>query len=243
MIRTILIDDEKRSRDSLEKLLVNYCQDIEILAKVESVDLAIKAIDELNPDVVFLDIQMPEKDGFALLEHYKNLPFKVIFTTAFNEYAIKAIKWAALDYLLKPIDIDELQVAVQKVTDQKELVNEDHAQVLNDAKNGKNVDKLVVAVPNGFKIIKLSEIIRFEAAGNYSEIYLENKQRILSSKTIKEFEDLLTGKRFFRLHRSHLISLEFIEEFKKGRSAVVIMADGKEIALSRDRKSDFLKLF
>jgi len=243
MLNAIIVDDEKGGRDFLEKLLNKYCKNVFVLSKVKSVDHAIAAIDDLCPDIVFLDIQMPGKDGFKLLDHYVDPPFKVIFTTAHDEYAIKALRWSALDYLLKPIESSELIHAVSLAELNIEFPSNEQKELANQIRRGKHSDKLIVASGNGFKFIKIDQIIRVSASGNYSEIYLLENQRILTSRPIRDYDDMLRPLGFFRVHRSHLINLEYIAEYKDGRSGSLTMDDGFELSIARDRKVAFLKLF
>ena len=242
MIKVIIVDDEKRSRSTLEKLLVNFCTGVEVLAKAASVDEAKSLIDLHKPDLVFLDIQMPEKDGFELLSLFENIPFKVIFTTAYDEYAIKAIKWSALDYLLKPIDIDELQQALDRANKLETNLSKDQQKIVDEVNEKGRSDRIVIHINSGFKFIKVKDILRLEASGNYTYIFTKEGDKILATKSISDYENLLTNG-FFRLHRSHMVNLDCVKEFKKGRSGSVIMTDGMEIAIARDRKSRFLNIF
>lgn len=242
-LQAVIVDDEAKSRSLLEALCDNYCEDLEIVGKAASVPEAIQIIDELNPDLVFLDIRMPVKSGFALIEHYKEkVPFEVVFTTAHDEYALKAFKVSAVGYLLKPIEIDELSKAVEKVRTRSTICeNTNRLKILTEAISSGKMDKIALATTDGFTFVKSRDIIRCEAQGNYTYVYLEDDTSLLITKTLKHYEEVLPRVDFFRAHKSHLINLNFVRRFIKGKQGMVEMTDGKFIEVSLRKRESLLE--
>ena len=244
-IRSIIIDDEYKSRDNLRVLLTEYCPAIEIVAEADSAVTALKLIKQLAPDLLFLDIEMPGASGFQLLQ---SLPatrnFEVIFVTAYDKYGIAAVKACAIDYILKPIDVMELSGAVDKVIAQiapqqenqrlKELVANMNKPVAENRIAFPLSDKIVFALPE--------DIIRMEAAGNYTHVYLSGDKKLIVCKTLKEYNDLLIDRDFIRTHQSHLINRHKITAWIKTEGGAVAMEDGSQIPVSRQRKDEVLKL-
>ncbi len=245
MIKAVIIDDEKNAVEVLEMQLNQFCQDVTVLATCNGGKEGVKAIKELQPDLVFLDIEMPHINGFDVLEQTKELNYKVIFTTAYDQFAIKAFKFSAIDYLLKPIDIIDLQNAVEKAK------KETHAPSLEDKIKSlveqyypaKNRQKVALPVGNMLEFFDVDEIIRVESDSNYSHIFLANQKKITLSKTLKDVEENIKGEPFFRVHQSHLINTNHVEKAVKGENAYVVMKDGTTITVSRNRKEDFFELF
>ncbi len=238
----IIVDDEAKARKVLRSMCVEYCSNLTILAEADSVDSAKELIDQHNPDFVFLDIRMPVKNGFQLMESYDPIPFKVIFTTAYDEYAVQAFKFAAVEYLLKPIDIDELVGAVEKIRKSRRKSNEDEKMValkMNINENAGN--RIALSTAEGYIFVSPSKIIRCEAYGNYTRVFQEGTKPILITKTLKYFDELLTDMDFFRAHKSHLINLHHTRQFLKGKAAKIIMSDGSEVEVSVRRRDALVK--
>ncbi len=243
MLKAVIVDDEKNARESLNYLVNTYCgEKVKIVFMAENIKEAIKAVDDYNPDIVFLDIQMKNETGFDFLSQLKNINFSIIFTTAFNQYAIHAIKFSALDYLLKPIDITELQNAIDKACFKS---IESPLQYQNYIKNSSITDsenmKLAISTVNGLVFIPINEIIHCKAEKSYTLFKLYNNVEVISTKNLKYFEEILTEYHFFRIHYSHLVNLREIKNYIKGDGGHVIMSDNSEIEVSRRRKNEFLK--
>ena len=245
-IRTIIVDDEKGARESLAKMAEKYCPHIEVIAKADSMKTAYEAINELNPDLVFLDIEMPNGNAFDLLEKFKEIDFEIIFTTAYDHYAIKAIKFSAIDYILKPIDPEELVQAVNRLENkvgQKELLNKKFTALLSNLKPENKIKKVAVIEGDGIMFVNISEIIRCEAANNFALFILTDKREVVGTRSLSEYEQLLSEENFMRVHRAHLINLNHIKKFKqiKGEGGTVIMIDDSKVDVSRRSKQELLE--
>ena len=243
--KVVIIDDEKHGRDLLRKLIPNISSDFIIAGEAFSVDSGIEIINETQPDVVFLDIELSDRSGFEILQHFGDIQFSVIFATAYNYYAIKAIKFSALDYLVKPIDETELSLALEKVRNkntggQNEKSRFDLALRLMDKTNP---DKIAIPTNKGYVFLDIHDIVRCSSENNYTRFHLNNKTTILTSHTLKEYETLLKGLDFFRVHNSHLINMKYVQSFVKGKGGIVLMKDGSEIEVSTRRKELFLQHF
>lgn len=244
MLKSIIVDDELKSRESLKKMLAAFCQDVEVLDTCQNVAEAVKAIDEFKPDVVFLDVQMQGETGFDLLSTLDDIDFEVIFTTAYSEYALKAIKFSAVDYLLKPIDIDDLQKAVAKVEKkQSPNVADRLKQLLQNLKGGSSIENYKLALPTaeGLTFIKTNEILYCKASGNYTEIFMEGGKKHLVSRPLKEYDDLLSDHTFFRIHHSYLINLNGVKSYIRGEGGQVVMSDNATLDVSRRKKEAFME--
>lgn len=243
MLKAIIVDDEEKNREGLAKMIDQFCHDVAVVGKAESASAAKKAIQEHQPDLVFLDIEMPGGNGFSLLEEMPNPNFQVIFTTAHADYAIKAIKFAALDYLLKPININELKTAVEKA-----IINMNAAQdgsllkkkieVLKDNRKNEGFDFEKIALPtsDGIDFYEIREILRCEADRAYCKFHMLNGQKVVVSKPLKEFEDLLEECNFFRVHKSNMINLNQIKKYVKGKGGYLILSDDSHVDVSVRRK-------
>ena len=243
MKKVLIIDDEKRIRDFVKRMIDSFNLDVEVFTDGENVETGIESINRIQPDIVFLDIQMPDGTGFDLLNRVKDKKFELIFITAFQEYAIMAIKFSALDYILKPIDEEELKTALQNAIDTVDFKKEDsqfEALTHNLQTNQKR--KLVLKTQESVHVVDLSEIIRCEADKNYTFFYLNNGKKILVSRTLKDFETLLSNHGFFRVQQSHLINLEYIERYDKHEGGSVIMKDGSAVPLSPAKKDQFFNM-
>jgi two-component system, LytTR family, response regulator len=246
MIKAVIIDDEKNALEVLEMQLHQFCKDVSVIAICNGGKEGVKAIIELQPDLVFLDIEMPHVNGFDVLDQTKNMNYQVIFTTAYDQFAIKAFKFSAIDYLLKPIDIIDLQNAVEKAKKENRNYSlEDKIKLLVEQyqQPQKNNKKIALPIGNMLEFFDVDEIIRVESDSNYSHIYLTNKKKITLSKTLKDVEENIKGEPFFRVHQSHLINTNHIDKAVKGENAYVVMKDGTTITVSRNRKEDFFELF
>ncbi len=240
LIKTIIIDDEEDARQMLRLLLKKYTS-IEIIGEAASVEEGIALIETSNPMLVLLDIELTDGTGFDLLNYFPEAEFQVVFVTAYDEFAIKAFKYNAIDYLLKPIDPLELEKVVQKV--QKGLQPDWAKQVdalLSTVKERK-IEKVLLGTSEGIHVVKLSEISHIEAEGSYSNIFLINKERLIVSKNMKELESLLDPNLFFRTHQSHIVNLNFVKKILKDEGGLILLQDNSKVPISRRRKEDFLK--
>ncbi|RYY68202.1 MAG: response regulator transcription factor [Chitinophagaceae bacterium] len=245
MIRTIIIEDEPVSRDMMTLMLQRHKADIEIVDACSNPTDGIESIAKYQPDLVFLDIQMPKMNGFDMLQKISPINFEVVFTTAFDQYAINAIKISALDYLLKPIDSEELALAIEKckVRLQDKKPFNQFGNLFNNLTNKNPLDKtLALSASDGISFIKMSDILRVEANGRYAKFYLLNKDTILVSKTLGDFEEILSVNQFFRIHDSSIINLNHVKKYIRGDGGTVILSDNTELDVARRRKEEFVKL-
>ncbi len=245
MIRAIIIDDEKKSREVLTGLLVMFCKQVEVIAEADCVKTGLEVLSKHTIDVVFLDIQMPDGSGFKLLEKIEKPDFDIIFTTAYDQYAIKAIRHSALDYLLKPIIPEELQNAVNKIElkKQKEKIDKNLEVLLSNIKApGKKSSKIILSTAEKIHIIEIENIIRCESDNYYTRFFFTNAKPILISKTLKENEELLSEHNFLRLHKSHLVNIKYIKSFIRNDGGYIVMSDGSEVPVSRRKKEKVLEI-
>ncbi|MBM3165709.1 MAG: response regulator transcription factor [Bacteroidetes bacterium] len=243
MKKILIIDDEKRIRDFVKRIIDSFGFDVEVYTDGENVETGLSAINALKPDIVFLDIQMPDGTGFDLLNQLGDKPFELIFITAFQEYAIMAIKFSALDYILKPIDAEELKIALQNALDTMDLKKEEiQFEALSQNLNTSQKRKLVLKTQESVHVVDLSEIIRCEADKNYTFFFLNSGKKILVSRTLKDFDLLLTNHGFFRVQQSHLVNIEYIDRYDKTEGGSVIMKDGAAVPLSIAKKDQFFQL-
>lgn len=246
MYKTIIVDDEPKNMRILKKLLQDYCPQISIISEAGDVNAAHKIITELNPEIVLLDIEMPYGNAFDLLDKLMPVKFEVIFITAYNNYSIKAFRYSAVDYLLKPVDIRELQDATQKAINRitANRINEHVSLLLSNLKDNANSNpKIAVPTPEGYVFVHIEDIIRCESNGAYTYIYTVKKERVVASKNIKEYEEILPKTNFFRIHNSHLVNLNRILRYNKGRGGTVTMEDGTELEVASRRRTEFLDNF
>lgn len=243
-MRVMIVEDEPHSRMSLENLLRDYCPDTEVVAGCDNVSDGIRQINVKRPDLLFLDIEMPGGNGFELLEQCSELDFEVIFTTAFEHYALKAIKFSALDYLLKPIDIDELKEAVQKVMQKNVRATENIklSTLLQNLNKSKADQTIALATSEGLEFIRVSDIHYCQAEGSYTHFHLTNG-KLLVSKNLKEYEILLADYGFFRVHNSFVVNLSEVARYVKGDGGYLVMKNGDTVGLSGRRKEAFIRLF
>ena len=241
MKKVLIIDDENRTRDLIAKMIDSFGFDVETIPEGESVESGINAIIKNKPDIVFLDIQMPDGTGFDVIRSIENKTFEVIFITAHEEFAIKAIKFSALDYLLKPVDTLELKAALEKaiiaVDQRKEGVQFD---ALQSNINPNEKKRLVLKTQESVHVVELDDIIRCEADRNYTSFFLIGNRKILVSKTLKEYETLLSGHNFLRVQQSHLVNIDYVDRYDKKNGGAVVMKDGSEVPLSPAKREAFL---
>jgi two-component system LytT family response regulator len=243
MKKVLIIDDEKRIRDFVKRMIDSFGLDLTVYTDGENVETGLASIERLKPDIVFLDIQMPDGTGFDLLNRVKEKNFELIFITAFQEYAIMAIKFSALDYILKPIDEEELKTAIINAIDTIDFKKDDtQFEALSHNLMPNQKRKLVLKTQESVHVVDLSDIIRCEADKNYTFFYLSNGKKILVSRTLKDFETLLSNQGFFRVQQSHLINLDFIDRYDKQEGGSVILKDGSSVPLSPAKKEQFFTL-
>jgi two-component system LytT family response regulator len=240
-MKVFIVEDEVHSRKTLINFLTKYHKQCTVVGSAETVSEAIKKIVEVKPELLFLDIDLPDGNGFEILNHLSQPWPAVIFVTAYNQYAVKAFQVSAIDYLLKPVDPELLKKAIDKVSDittsQSDNVKRSEAFSSN---TGSKLNKLALPTLNGIHLVKIDEVIRIEADGNYSKIFLENGENILVSKSLKTFDTWLEGLSFFRVHHSHIINLNFLHKYIKGEGGTAILENGDEIEVSRRRKEEFV---
>jgi two-component system LytT family response regulator len=243
MITAIIVEDEPKGRLALRQKLSAYCSNVLVVAEAANGKEALVLIQQHQPQLVFLDIEMPVMNGFEMLNAIKEKNFHVIFTTAYDQYAIKAIKYAAFDYLLKPVDIEELRIAVAKIEtiENKNLVKQVELMQQNMQQSKKSFTKLAIPALDGLHFFEVNSIVHLEAHSNYTVIHFSNHPKITASKTMKEFEELLPAGIFFRLHHSHIINLQFIKKYIKGDGGQVELENGTFVDVSRRKKEEFLK--
>jgi two-component system LytT family response regulator len=240
-IKILIIDDENKTRSLLANMLNSLGYELTISTDGHDVKSGLKALQNFAPDIVLLDIQMPDGTGFDFLELTPENDFGVIFITAHQEYAIKAIKAKALDYILKPVDIEELKIALIRAVEEKGL----SLMTESDENNGEtkvNNGKLILRTHDSIFMVQLDELVRCEADGNYTTFYLSNGKKITTSKTLKEYNDLLNQKSFYKCHRSHLINLSFFDRYEKNNGGFIILKEGHEVPLARSCKEEFFQL-
>jgi two-component system, LytTR family, response regulator len=243
-MKAVIIDDEQDSRQILANYLAKYCPDITVCGFGESVSTGLGAIQKHNPDIVFLDIEMPYGNGFDLLDKVGEHTFETVFVTAFGNYAIQALNQSAAYYLLKPIDIDELVKAVEKIkTERAEKNYTQHARVLMDNMKGGGQQKIMLPTLAGFEIVNIGKILYCEAADNFTKFYFDEGQPLLICRTLKYFEDVLQPHGFLRIHRSYMINPVFVVRYSKGKGGYVTMKNNQELEVSANKKQEFLSLF
>lgn len=239
MITALIIDDEPTSAEALRLKIMKASEEIEILKIFNSTKEALREFNDLLPEAVFLDIEMPEVDGFQFLEHFPNRTFEVIITTAHDEYAIKAVRQSAIDFLLKPVSISELKDAIERLKTKLKAKTKEKTSV---TKLNAQFDKIPIPSMRGLQFIKVTDILYLSSDGNYTTIYLNDKQKIVSSKNLGDYEALLDNLHFFRIHHSTIINLSHIREYLKGEGGSVILTDGSELDVSKRKKREFLEV-
>ena len=242
-MKAIIVDDDSRVANIITKLIETDFDDIVVVASAEDIETGIRCIKEHKPDLLFLDINLPDGTGFDLLKNLGHIDFKIIFITAFGEYALQAIKFSALDYILKPIDIEELTKAVEKA---REIIHLEEEQLkvntlLENFEEKRNLRRIVLHTSECLHYVNLDEIIRCEADNNYTFFYLTNDRKILVSKTLKEFAELLKESGFLRVHQSHLINSLYVDRFVKSDGGYLLMKDNSNVPVSMSNRQQILK--
>ena len=239
MIKAIIIDDEQKARETLSDSLSLYCTNIDVIAEADGVKTGLVVIKENNPDVVFLDIMMTDGSGFDLLELIPTINFEIIFVTAYDKFAVKAFEFSAVDYILKPIKPQQLIRAVGKLKKSEgfETINKKLEVLLN---NKNNLEKIALPSLDGLCFIKIEDIIRCESDGNYTTFYMNLGEKVIVTRLIKEYEEMLSPLTFYRIHKSHIINFKYIKKYIRGDGGSVIMNDGTKIEVSRRRKEGFV---
>ena len=242
MLKVIIIDDEPKARRVLTALLEQNCPSVHIIDLAEDVPMAVKLINKHQPDLVFLDIEMPGYTGFQLLDFFEKIDFHIIFTTAYRDYALQAFQVSAIDYLLKPIEIEPLKKAVEKVEHQLQATDQQRRLEVLKANLNPNgcVKKIALPVADGFVFVEPEDIIYLKADGSYTNIFLADGRNLLVTKKIKAFIAILNHPCFFKSHRSYLINLNRVKQYIRNDGGYILMSNGDRVSLSRDRKEDFI---
>ncbi|HEU0110127.1 MAG TPA: LytTR family DNA-binding domain-containing protein [Flavisolibacter sp.] len=246
MIKTVLIDDEGNALEMMEWLLQTYCPQVEIAAMCTSAQQGIEAINKHKPDVVFLDIEMPVMNGFDMLEQFDDLFFDVVFCTAYDQFALRAFKYSALNYLLKPVDPEELKNTVQRIEKFKAVPTREQFNLL--LQNLKNTEKttpqrIALTHNDGLIFVPTAEIVFCEAESNYTKVHLADGKKIMVSKVLKDLDEALAGPDFYRVHSSFLININRIKKFIRGEGGYLVMDNDAMVSISRSRKQEFMELF
>ncbi|MEL6676032.1 MAG: LytTR family DNA-binding domain-containing protein [Bacteroidota bacterium] len=241
-MKALIIDDEAANRENLAFLLEKHCPQLHIVGKADSVESAKVIIQEVQPDLLFLDIEMPEANGFQLLEAFPDFPFEVIFVTAYDHYALKAIKFAALDYLLKPVDPLELQAAVNKAAEKRQPEQKTSSwEVFKAHQNHQGPKKLALASADRIDYVPLEDIVRCQGENNYTSFFLVDGRKLVVSKPLKEYELLLNQEGFIRSHQSHLVNVRYVRSFEKREGGYLKMQDQTQIPVSQQRRKMVLE--
>ena len=241
-----MIDDEKNALEMMEWLLQTYCPDVEILAMCQSAEQGISSINKHHPDVVFLDIEMPKMNGFDMLEQFDKLTFDVVFCTAYDQFAIKAFKYSALNYLLKPVDPEELKATVKRISEKKNLLSREQFELLLQGmkqQSKSTPQRIALTTNDGLIFVPTADIIYCEAESNYTNVVLSGAKKVLVSKVLKDIDEALEGSDFFRVHSSFLINLNRIKKFVRGDGGYIVMDNDAVVSISRSRKQEFMELF
>jgi len=246
MIEAVLVDDENKAREYLTNIISKNCPNIRIIGYASNAEEGFQIIDELKPSLVFLDVEMPGGNGFDMLERFDSVNFDVIFTTAYDHYAIKAIEYSAIGYLMKPISKDRLTEAVEKVNARKAnqvTLDSSIELLLSNLKTDSVPQRIAIPDSKGLSFVNIDDIVRCQSAGNYCILHLVEGRTVTSTKTLKEFEELLSEYNFFRIHQSHLINLNNVNHYTKGREGQVELSDGSKVDIARSKKAEFMAKF
>lgn len=243
MIKAIIVDDEPYCCESLATLLERYCPEVKVAGICSNGLDALKTIHQQQPDLVFLDVEMPKMNGFEMLEQLPAVNFDLIFTTSYDKYALKAIRFSAIDYLLKPIDREELQKAVQKVTQRSQRPIAQQLEILMQKINNSSAPFSRIALPTmeGLQMVPVDSIVCCESDSNYTTLLMKNKQKLIVSRTLKDIEEMLEEHGFVRVHHSHLVNLNEVEKYVKGEGGYLVMSDGTTVDVSRSKKELLMK--
>ena len=242
-IKSVIVEDEIAAREALKSYLIKYCPQIEIIGEAQNSKEGIELINSLQPQLVFLDVEMPYGNAFDVLEGCKDVIFETIFVTAFSEYSLKALNQSAAYYLLKPVSIEELILAVNKVQQHlqnKELINRNKIIVENYKNNKQELQQIILPTLEGFEVAKINEIVRLKGNGNFTDIYFANGTKKMVCRFLKHFDELL-DKPFIRVHKSHIINISYVKAYNKG--GFVTMNDNSDVEVSATYKTDILNEF
>jgi two-component system LytT family response regulator len=240
---TVIVDDEPKSVVLLQRMLKRYCPGVEVIGTANNTEKAYELINTLAPELVFLDVEMPDGSGFHLLKKFSRIPFRIVFTTAYDKYAIPAIRFSATDYLLKPISITELKAAVAKVA--AAPLRPDAYQSMpgeSGLRNAQLAGRIALPSQDGVQFVAVDEIIYCESSSNYTFFHLKSGVKLVVCRTLKEYEEQLGAQGFFRIHQSYLINLRYVKRYIRGRGGYVIMENNIELAVSTRKKDEFLGL-
>jgi two-component system LytT family response regulator len=246
IIRAVLVEDELISRETLRGYIEKYCTGVEVVGEAGNVEEGKRIINETKPDLVFLDVEMPFGTGFDLLEQLDEITFETVFVTAYSNYAVKALNYSAAYYILKPVDIDELVKAVDKVREERKTKDYAiHTKVLVENLGAANNQKKKIVLPilEGFEVVEVQDVIRCQANDNFTDFFMKDGSKKLICRTLKFYDEILSELGFLRVHRSHLINMDYVKGYKKGKGGQVVMSDGSHVDVSPNRKDDFLKFF
>src|SRR5690606_8968360 len=246
MIRAILIDDESNSLEMMEWLLKTYCPQVQVEAMCNSAAKGIEAINKFRPDVIFLDIEMPHMNGFDMLEEFDKLSFDVVFCTAYDQFAIRAFKYSALNYLLKPVDPEDLKETIRRIEEKKMAPSREQLELLLEnirKPNKPTAQRIALTTGDGMIFVPTKDILYCNAESNYTNVVLTGGRKILVSKVLKEIDEALAGPDFFRIHNSYLVNLNHITKFVRGDGGYVVMQDGASVSISRSKRQEFMELF
>ncbi len=242
-ISAVVIDDELNARQALKNLLEFYCPEIRLIGEADGVNSGFALISQSNPQLVFLDIRMPDGTGFDLLRRFKKIPFKLIFVTAYDQYALNAIKLSAVDYLLKPVNPKELKYALEKAFSQIETDEQLGQRVEAVEENMKQLPKnkkIILNTASNMYVLRLDNIVRFESDENYTRVHLSDKQVIMVTRTLKDFDEMLNDSGFCRVHNSHIVNLSYVASLEKGVVGQIVLLDGVKVPISSRRKEYFI---
>jgi two-component system LytT family response regulator len=245
MLRTIIIDDEAHMRQTLEKMVHQFCPNLKLVATAEGVESGVSEIRKHHPDLILLDIKLNDGTGFDILKQLEPVDFKIIFITAYDQYALKAIKFSAIDYLLKPIDPDDLKMATRRAD---QIVQQDFNIQLNalgeNLKPGEQTDKkIILKTFNNIHLVKVRDITHCESEGSYTNIFLINGKKIMVSNTLKEYDEMLKENGFYRVHKSYLINMRFVERFEKADGGHVVLEDETKVPVASRKRDELLEMF
>lgn len=239
-MRTVIIDDEPKSRQTISNFIAKYATDLQIIGQADCVEKGVALIESEKPELVFLDIQMPDGTGFDLLGQVMFNDFKLIFCTSYDQYAIKAFRFSAIDYLLKPLDPDIFVAAIKKISGEDGAQMKDKLEVL--IANKSDFSRIALHSFEGINLVNINDIIRCESSGNYTRFIIKNQPNLLVTKTLKEFDEILSNQGFIRIHKSFLVNINHITKYVKGEGGWVIMSDDSKIEVSRRKKDRLLQI-
>jgi two-component system LytT family response regulator len=246
-LKAVIVEDELASRETLAVYLSKYCPDVQLMGTAESVSTGIELINRVKPDIVFLDIEMPRGNAFDLIEQVGDIDFDIVFVTAFSNYAIRAINLSASYYILKPVDIDELVKAVEKIKESRSGKGPSvkHSNILaeNLRSTSSQQRKIVLPLMEGFEVLPVSEIIRCEANDNFTDFHISNRKKMMICRTLKFYEEVLSESGFMRVHKSHLVNMDHVKKYLKGKGGQLVMADDSVIDVSPQKKPELMKWF